>query len=83
MWGVIQEEVNNGWFVPSRAEWSAFANAFSINSVNYTEYGLSNDGYWSSSQYDTNDAWDASFKRGCMDSSNVDYYNYVRLGTTF
>jgi len=24
MWGEIQEEVNKGWFVPSRGEWSAF-----------------------------------------------------------
>ena len=31
MWGQIQEKVNNGWFVPSRAEWSAFGGELGIS----------------------------------------------------
>ena len=50
MWEVIQEEIADGWFVPSKSEWSAFGAAFGITSSNYSNtYGLSG-GYWSSSQ---------------------------------
>ena len=31
MWGQIQEQVSKGWFVPSRAEWAAFAGKFEIS----------------------------------------------------
>ena len=56
MWGQIQEKVKNGWFVPSRAEWSAFGGELGIskdssNEKYYGNFGLS-DGYWSSSQSD-------------------------------
>ena len=49
MWGQIKKEVNNGWFVPSRAEWSAFGGELGITSNNYGDFGLYNY-YWSSSQ---------------------------------
>ena len=64
MWEVIQEEIADGWFVPSKSEWAAFAKAFDITSSNYSsKYGLSS-GYWSSSQLYTNRAYNADFYSG-------------------
>ena len=83
MWGLIQDEVSDGWFVPSKSEWSAFGAAFGITSGNYSNtYGLSN-GYWSSSQYSTGYAYGASFSVGYVSIGNVININSVRLATTF
>ena len=57
MWGQIQEKVNNGWFVPSKAEWSAFGGELGITLSNYGKFGLNDDYYWSSSQYGDDNAW--------------------------
>ena len=84
LWGPIQEQVNKGWYVPSRAEWSAFATNLGINTSNYASKGLSL-WYWMSSQYNTYRAWIAHFDYGRVSSDNVGSrsINYVRLGTTF
>ena len=82
MWGQIQEKVNNGWFVPSRAEWSAFGGELGITSSNYGNFGLSRY-YWSSSQYDTNNVWSANFGGGYMNNYGVNNVYYVRLSATF
>ena len=84
MWGVIQEEVANGWFVPSKSEWATFGSAFGITSTNYSStFGLS---YfcWSSSQNSRYSAYYASFSSGSIGDIIV-YANayYVRLATTF
>ena len=84
MWGQIQEKVNNGWFVPSRAEWSAFGGELGISDDSSSEkyfekFGLSGP-YWSSSQYDAFSAW---YVAGCMDTFAVIYAGYVRLSATF
>ena len=81
MWGLIQTEVANGWFVPSRGEWSAFAEELGITS-NYPDFGLSH-WCWSSSQYNTSYAYSANFGNGYMFDDNVTNYRYVRLSTTF
>ena len=82
MWGLIQTQVNNGWFVPSRAEWSAFAEELGITEDNYVNYNLS-DEYWSSSQIDTDFAWFAYFFFGFMDDGRVYNGRSVRLAATF
>ena len=82
IWGLIQTQANNGWFVPSRAEWSAFAEELRITKDNYVNYNLG-DAYWSSSQYDTGAAWLAFFGAGFMGGFSVDYYTGVRLAATF
>ena len=82
MWGVIQEEVEKGWFVPSRAEWAAFGSNLNITKDDYADYNLSN-WYWSSSQYGTNNAWYAHFYSRCMSSDDVSSRKYVRLSATF
>ena len=83
MWGVIQDEVDDGWFVPSKSEWSAFGSAFGITRSNYSsKYGLSLY-YWSSSQRNTSFAYHANFRSGNISGSDVIGYDYVRLATTF
>ena len=83
MWGVIQNEVDDGWFVPSKSEWSAFGSAFGITRSNYSsKYGLSSN-YWSSSQNITYFAYYASFDFGGIGNYEVNNYYYVRLATTF
>ena len=87
MWGLraVQSGTWNGstgWYVPSRGEWSAFGAALGITSSNYTNFGLSTL-YWSSSQYNSERAWSASFYYGYMSGSRVNSEDYVRLSTTF
>ena len=83
MWGVIQEEVANGWFVPSKSEWSAFGAAFGITRSNYSStFGLRGD-YWSSSQYNTSRAYIANSNGGNIYDSPVLGPRSVRLATTF
>ena len=87
MWGIsaVQSGTWNGssgWYIPSRGEWSAFADQLDITTSNYSEVGLS-DFYWSSSQYSTSGAWHANFSGGNFYDGDVDTSDYVRLGTTF
>ena len=82
IWGQIQTQVNNGWFVPSKSEWAAFGSAFSITSSNYSSYGLS-DYYWSSSLRSANHAYGAHFNFGYVNHDRVNYGYYVRLAVTF
>ena len=84
LWKHIQDVAGEGkkWFIPSKAEWSAFGGELGITSSNYSSKGL-NSWYWSSSQYDTDKAWYALFYSGCMDRSSVDNTGCVRLATTF
>ncbi len=82
MWGLIQEKVKDGWFVPSRGEWSAFAEELKITETNYVNCKLS-DWYWSSSQCNTDSAYLAHFDYEYIVDGNVDDSRYVRLSTTF
>ena len=87
MWGlsaVVNGTWNgtSGWYVPSRGEWAAFGDNLGITQSNYTSRGLSYY-YWSSSQYNSGNAWYAFFNDGCMNYDRVYNFYYVRLGTTF
>ncbi len=83
MWGVIQDEVADGWFVPSKSEWASFGAVFNITSSNYlSTYGLS-DFYWSSSQRTMNIAFNANFHYGSIGDYDVFNGISVRLATTF
>ena len=82
MWRLIQTEVANGWFVPSRGEWSAFAEELGITITNYSNFGLSA-WYWSSSQYNAGDAYYVYFRTGYINYYDVNGNRYVRLSTTF
>ncbi len=82
MWGLIQEKVKDGWFVPSRGEWSAFAEELKVTKENYVNHKLS-DWYWSSSQTLTTTAYSAHFYHGYIGHTTVYLDGYVRLSTTF
>lgn len=91
LWGVIQNrqdyeivenETDSGkWFVPSKAEWSAYAGNLGIDK-NYVNRGLSTC-YWSSSQNDTTYAYYATFGYGRINSNLVVSTFCVRMSATF
>ena len=81
MWGVIQDEVKNGWFVPSKGEWAAFGDVLEITADKYLDYGLSRE-YWSSSQNYEMGAWKVDFRDEYLMSEHGST-NYVRLSTIF
>lgn len=82
IWGVIQEKVAEGWFVPSRGEWGAFGDNLKITSSNYKGYELY-DTYWSSSLYDASYAWYIGFSLENMAGFYVTSTNRIRLSITF
>ena len=87
IWKHVQTKYNEGWFIPSRAEWAAFANEIGgetpISTSNYNStYGLSIC-YWSSSQGNTFNIWLAYFGTGDMVFGAVGNTLAVRLATTF
>ena len=84
MWGLVQDEVAKGWFVPSKSEWAVFGVAFDITSSNYSNiYGL-NYYYWTSSQASMWNVYRINFISDVISSYNLEiYYGYVRLATTF
>ena len=91
IWKHIQTKYQQGWYIPSRGEWAAFADYFTnktdletkLTTSNYNiTYGLSGY-YWSSSQDLTNGAWGVDFVTGGMYGNDVDIDDCVRLGVTF
>lgn len=82
IWGQIKAQINNGWFVPSRQEWAAFAGQLGITKSNYSSKGLSRL-YWSSSQFNENRIYRLNLGDGAMNYNYVNDNLYVRLATTF
>ncbi|PWM81030.1 MAG: hypothetical protein DBY41_04710 [Clostridium sp.] len=82
MWSLIQKQVDDGWFVPSRGEWAAFAGQLGITKSNYSSKGLSG-WYWSSSQSTANRAYNVLLSSGYVDNIYVNRNYYVRLAATF
>ena len=83
MWGVIQEKVRKGWFVPSKSEWAALGGELGVTGDNHEQtFGLS-DWYWSSSEYLTYGAWVVRFANDCMANGTVGSLGPVRLSATF
>ena len=87
IWNIIEDKVKEGWFVPSKAEWSAFASYLNTSKTStdtyyYVNYGLSN-WYWSSSQSYGGSAWTVTFVNGYMSFPNVGNTGSLRLCTTF
>ena len=82
LWELIGTQVEQGWFVPSKEEWSAFAEELGIDDSNYSNFGL-NDWYWSSSQSDMSRVWRANFDYGYFDEHSALRNLYARLSVTF
>ena len=82
----LQEAESSKWFVPSRAEWAAFADVLKIGKIK-TENGYDKhklkDWYWSSSQGTTFYALTAYFGGGRMRNYYVNTAGPVRLAATF
>ena len=83
MWGLIEEQFNSGWFVPSKSEWSVFGKVFAITSSNYDDkFGLDVI-YWSSSQKSKEHSYRIDFNRNLIHYDYLYGNLYVRLATTF
>ena len=87
VWGQIQNQLENGWFIPSFEEWSAFGWAMSQGKLkegvtSYSKLGFNNN-CWSSSQCDKFNAWIPSLNNGYMDKLAANYGSLVRLATTY
>lgn len=89
IWGIIQDKANEGWFVPSRAEWAAFASYLNTSNTStdlyyYKNYGL-NTVYWTSSQKNNSKVYTLDFNSS-NSGVHEDIINdgiYVRLASTF
>ena len=69
--------------LPSAMEWAAFGGQFGITDSDYSsKYGLS-DWYWSSTEYNSSEAWYAAFNNGYMIYDDKTDNPYVRLCATF
>ena len=87
IWNIIEDKVKEGWFVPSKAEWAAFASYLNTSKTStdtnyYVNYRLNN-WYWSSSQYDSSGAWGVGFDYGFMGGDGVNSSDSLRLCATF
>ena len=86
IWKIIQYK--EGWFVPSQAEWAAFASYLNISKTStdpnyYANYGLNN-WYWSSSPSNKEKAWDVQLHSGNMTAYEINNYtNNYRLCEIF
>ena len=86
IWKIIQYK--EGWFVPSQAEWAAFASYLNISKTStdtnyYANYGLNN-WYWSSSPSNKEKAWDVQLHIGNMTAYEINNYtNNYRLCEIF
>lgn len=84
IWNEIQTESKNGWFVPSKGEWCAFAVNMNITKDNYSSKNLGAT-YWSSSvrtPFNDLPATPSFVLNGVLISSCVNDC-YLRLATTF
>mgnify|MGYP004508432465 CR=1 FL=1 len=84
LWKYIQNDVTGKrWFIPSKAEWSAFGGELGITKDNYSTKGLRG-WYWTSSQCKNITSWMASFIAGYMTDFLVNQDGIsVRLSTIF
>ena len=83
VWKHIQTRYNQGWFLPSRAEWAAFSNELGITGNNYNStYGISAQ-YLSSSQKNSQYIWYIVYPFNMISDDSVGATSGVRLATTF
>ena len=77
MWNLIQEQVDDGWFIPSIREWCAFAEELHINLGRETA-----DSYWSSSQRDKITSFGIDLEAGGFFHTTTDALYSIRLAKT-
>lgn len=77
IWGKIENEINAGWFLPSKSEWAAFLSIYNIKNHDYHDY-------WTSSQSNIHSAYTVYLPSSFNDNIEVAYWDvYARLSTTF
>ena len=87
----IQEKCQQGWYIPSLGEWTAFVYYFTNKTDLETKLTISNynsayelsDRYWSSSQSDPYKVVEVYFGAWIMSGYTADMDVSVRLGATF
>ena len=79
IWGVIQDKVAEGWYVPSKDEWAAFG----VGKSNYESLYDLEAMYWTSSIKDFEAAWYAYFYGESMYGTYFRTGYNVRLGKNF
>lgn len=84
LWKELETISKTRWFVPSLAEWSAFARAIGITKENYDDYGLAGL-YWSSSKPENYKkyAFEMEFSSGSCGQELLGSPHSIRLSTTF
>ena len=93
VWGVIQnsdeydivETANDSgkWFLPSRAEWSAFCEELSLDWIAWCNIDEGRDYYWTSSQKEGTKAWFPGLSKDCFNNTALSNGELVRLSATF
>lgn len=90
LWNHIQDEIKDGWFIPSLQEWCAFADQLNITDENFQEKGLMGF-YWASSAT-TSYNWvipgekladKIDFEHNATGAASFDYIYPIRLATTY
>jgi len=73
------------WFLPSKDELNKmYQNIGQGNTLGLGNVGdFANNYYWSSTEFDNNDAWDQNFDNGNQDITNKGYPYYVRAVRAF
>ena len=82
IWDVVQLQAANGWFVPSKQEWSAFAKCFGITSSTFSSKGLRSC-YSTSSLLEAKFAYAIQFNSEKIFNEGIGGGSYIRLATTF
>ena len=87
IWANIQEEFDNGWFIPSHGEWGKFAGLYNFSKTrgdqNYFGNSSLSGRYWCSSLRDSSVAFDPRLESGGIDANRVNNSYAIRLSITF
>ena len=83
IWGEIKNEVNQGWFVPSKSELAAYSDmVFKLAELGVSKIDISG-GYYSSSVCTRDSIWIADYYYGRISSLSLNGLASTRLSTKF
>lgn len=84
IWGKIGDKVKEGWFVPSKEEFAAYAGELFSYEIEHSitccgEKSQLSSHIWTSSQKDNSNVWVARFGGNCIGTGGASYGYYLRL----
>lgn len=82
VWGAIKTEVNKGWFLPSKSEWSAFADML-FTQLGVTTLNSNTNWVWTSSQGGVKSAFGVKLDEGVVRDSPVECIGEAYVSITF